>query len=229
MHFGKWIDGENYTGNSRTQRSIDVQKWILECIFISPYKCLPWSIRELSIQVDKSHCSCIKIWSTICSAGHHTIVRTWRLWTRCRRGSPGSCLDWRLDYKETSYIMEIRFKVREGKFKRDFQATLFYLHRVVGAWNALPAEMVETDMIATYMRHEDRHMSRQWIERSVPLGDRWDSFKLAALSSQTLWAKKLVPVQFFIHIPWTVFIFTFKGKQNILNWKNVKCKLLNSA
>lgn len=117
MHFGKWIDGENYTGNSRTQRSIDVQKWILECMFISPYKCLPWSIRELSIQVDKSHCSCIKIWSTICSAGHHTIVRTWRLWTRCRRGSPGSCLDWRLDYKETSYIMEIRFKVREGKFK----------------------------------------------------------------------------------------------------------------
>jgi len=38
--------------------------------------------------------------------------------------------------------------MREGKFKGDVRVE-FFMHRVVGAWNALPEEVVEAGTLAT--------------------------------------------------------------------------------
>eukprot|EP00061_Rhincodon_typus_P017961 g46916.t1 len=57
-----------------------------------------------------------------------------------------------------------RFKVQGGKFKRDVRGK-FFTQRVVGAWNALPEEVVEADTIAAYKKHLDGYMNRKGIER----------------------------------------------------------------
>jgi len=42
-----------------------------------------------------------------------------------------------------------RFKVRGARFKGDVRGNIF-THRVVGAWNSLPGEVVDADTIVTF-------------------------------------------------------------------------------
>ena len=39
-----------------------------------------------------------------------------------------------------------------------------FLHRVVGAWNSLPGEVVEADTVVTFKGHLDKYMNRMGIE-----------------------------------------------------------------
>ena len=55
---------------------------------------------------------------------------------------------------EVSITRGHRFKVRGGKFKGDVWGK-FFMQRVVGAWNALPEEVVEAGTLATFKRHLD--------------------------------------------------------------------------
>jgi len=59
-----------------------------------------------------------------------------------------------------------RFKVRGARFKGDVRGKLF-LHRVVGAWNSLPGEVVEADTIVTFKGWLDKYMNRMGIVRFV--------------------------------------------------------------
>ena len=54
------------------------------------------------------------------------------------------------------------FKVRGERFSGDAQRECF-TQRVVGAWNALPSEVVEADTLATLKTYLDRHMNRRGI------------------------------------------------------------------
>lgn len=60
-----------------------------------------------------------------------------------------------------------RYRVRRGKFKENLQGK-FSSTRVIGAQNMRAAEMVETDAIATFKKHLDRHVNKQLMERYGP-------------------------------------------------------------
>lgn len=49
-----------------------------------------------------------------------------------------------------------RFKLTKGKFYE----TRYFKQRVADAWNALPGEVIEADMLAKWKRHLDRHINR---------------------------------------------------------------------
>ena len=68
---------------------------------------------------------------------------------------------------ELSVTREHRFKVREGKFKGDVQGR-FFTQRMMGAWNALPEEVIEAGTLATIKRHLDGYMNREGIEGYGP-------------------------------------------------------------
>ena len=64
---------------------------------------------------------------------------------------------------EVSITRGHRFKMRRGKFKGDVRGK-FFMQRMVGAWNALPEEVVETGTLATFKRHLDGYMNSEGIE-----------------------------------------------------------------
>jgi len=49
------------------------------------------------------------------------------------------------------------YKLHGGRYRRDVRGR-FFIQRVVGAWNALPAVVVESDTLGTFKRLLDRHM-----------------------------------------------------------------------
>ena len=53
-----------------------------------------------------------------------------------------------------------KFKVRWERFSKDVRGS-FFTQRVVGAWNALPSEVVEAVMLATFKTYLDRHMNNR--------------------------------------------------------------------
>ena len=59
-----------------------------------------------------------------------------------------------------------RFKVRGRKFQGDVRGKVF--HRVMGAWNALPEEVEEAGILATFKRHLDGSMNREGREGYGP-------------------------------------------------------------
>ena len=89
---------------------------------------------------------------------------------------------------EESITRGHRFKVRGARFEEDAQG-MFFTQRVVGAWNLLPGEIVETDMIVSLKGHLDKYMNRMGIE-----GDGPRKFSRAAWSVPAWRAKGPVPV-----------------------------------
>jgi len=49
------------------------------------------------------------------------------------------------------------FKIHGGRYRRDVRGR-FFTQRVVAAWNALPAVIVESDTLGTTTQLLDRHM-----------------------------------------------------------------------
>jgi len=49
------------------------------------------------------------------------------------------------------------YKVHGGRYRRDVRGR-FFTQKVVGAWNALSAVVVESDTRGTFKRLLDRHM-----------------------------------------------------------------------
>jgi len=49
------------------------------------------------------------------------------------------------------------YKVIGEMYKGDVRG-IYFMQRVVGAWNALPALVVDSDMLGTFKRLLDRHM-----------------------------------------------------------------------
>ena len=45
---------------------------------------------------------------------------------------------------------------------------VFFTQRVVGAWNSLPGEVVETDTIVSFKGRLDKYMNRMGIEGYDP-------------------------------------------------------------
>ena len=45
---------------------------------------------------------------------------------------------------------------------------VFFTQRVVGAWNSLPGEVVEADMIVSFKGRLDKYMNRMRIEGYGP-------------------------------------------------------------
>ena len=68
---------------------------------------------------------------------------------------------------EESITRGHRFKVRGARFKGDVRGRCF-TQRVVGAWNSLPGEVVEADMIVTFKGRLDKYMNRMGIEGYGP-------------------------------------------------------------
>ncbi len=60
-----------------------------------------------------------------------------------------------------------RFKLRGARFKGDVRCK-FFTQRVVGAWNSLPVEVVEADVIETLKGRLDKYMNRMGIEGYGP-------------------------------------------------------------
>lgn len=56
----------------------------------------------------------------------------------------------------------------------DTKVGRFFPHRVVGAWNSLPEEVVETHTITMFYRHLDKHLNRHGIEGYDPNMSNWD-------------------------------------------------------
>ena len=71
---------------------------------------------------------------------------------------------------EESITREHRFKVRGAKFKGDVRGR-FFTQRVVGAWNSLPGEVVEADMIVSFKGWLDKYRNRMGIEGYGPRKD----------------------------------------------------------
>ena len=56
-----------------------------------------------------------------------------------------------------------RFKVLGNRYRGDVRGT-FFTQRVVGAWNGLPATVVEADSIGSFKRLLDKYMELSKIE-----------------------------------------------------------------
>ena len=56
--------------------------------------------------------------------------------------------------------------MRGARFKGDVRGR-FFTH-IVGAWNSLPGEIVEADMVVTFKGHLDKYMNRMGIEGYGP-------------------------------------------------------------
>ncbi|PLS49478.1 hypothetical protein CYV29_15670, partial [Carnobacterium maltaromaticum] len=63
------------------------------------------------------------------------------------------------------------FKVKGEKFRGDMRGK-FFTQRVVGAWNALPAEVVDAGTIASFKMYLDRYMNGQEEKRYRTLENR---------------------------------------------------------
>jgi len=50
-----------------------------------------------------------------------------------------------------------KFKVKGGRYRGDVRGK-FFTQRVVGVWNALPVEVVESESLGTFKRLFDRYM-----------------------------------------------------------------------
>ena len=68
---------------------------------------------------------------------------------------------------EESITKGHRFKVRGARFKEDVRGR-FFTQMEVHAWNLLPGEVAEADMVVTFKGHLDKYMNRMGIEGYGP-------------------------------------------------------------
>ena len=71
--------------------------------------------------------------------------------------------------------------MRGGKFNGDVRGR-FFTQKVVGAWNALPEEVVEAGTLATFKRQLNGYVNREGIEGYRPSKGRRFFFSLVRAS-----------------------------------------------